>query len=258
MRTEYALPAPDAPITVALFSSSSSYQQAGFDLHGEAPPSRFGYYRPARRTLVVNLSHGAGPLRHELTHALTAALPAPLPLWLDEGLASMHEACAIRASDPSECIKPQDNWRLETLLLALAEGRLSSLGALTERGKAPLARDRALFYAHARYYCMYLHERGCLKACLLKASQSDIPPSADAIAQLCGFASSGTLENEFRLWLSERGLATSQSRNKKGTWPTAIGHVPPEILSVRPSGSPTHEAGAFRHMPSRGPRFRRK
>ncbi len=60
---------PTKPVTVLLFSGEASYDRYARKLFNEAGVSVYGYYKPDRRTLVMNIATGGGTLIHELTHA---------------------------------------------------------------------------------------------------------------------------------------------------------------------------------------------
>jgi Mn2+/Fe2+ NRAMP family transporter len=149
----YLTTAPDEPITVLLFADRAAYERQAVSLFGDTHVSRYGYYKPHLRTLVINAGSGAGALVHELTHALVDFDFPDAPDWFDEGLAALHEACRVRLDEPG--IDALVNWRLAGLQRTIHKGRLRSLEAmmLDDRFRG---RHVGLNYAHARYFCMYL------------------------------------------------------------------------------------------------------
>jgi len=151
--------APIEPITILLFAGRESYVHYAWKLFGEAADSSYGYYRPALRTIVVNLGRGRHGLMHELTHALMAFDWPAAPDWLNEGLASLHEDGRVRGDGVG--IVGAVNWRLEALQEAIRDGRLRPLSALLDDRRFHGSRQR-LNYAQARYFCLYLQDRGLL------------------------------------------------------------------------------------------------
>jgi hypothetical protein len=151
---------PDEPVTVLLFSGEQSYNRYAQRLFGDEGISVYGYYKPGRRTLVMNIATGGGTLVHELTHALMDFDFPRVPAWFNEGLASLHEQCRIR--DDETGIEGLVNWRLEGLQKAIRQNKLRSLKSLIGdndfRGRA-----ESLNYAQARYFCLYMQEQGVLE-----------------------------------------------------------------------------------------------
>ena len=88
---------PDRPVTILMFATEAAYRRAAEQLFFDRRVSRFGYYKPGRRTVLVNLAEGDGGLLHELTHVLMDADFPNAPLWLQEGLATLHESSDVSA-----------------------------------------------------------------------------------------------------------------------------------------------------------------
>ena len=86
---------PDEPITVLLFKDDETYRDWAKKLFDDTDVSHFGYYKPDKRTMVMNISTGGGTLIHELTHALIVYDFPDVPRWFNEGLGSLHEGCQI-------------------------------------------------------------------------------------------------------------------------------------------------------------------
>lgn len=149
---------PDRVITVLLLADDASYRREARRLFGDTDVSRFGYYRRNERTLVMNIATGSGTLVHELTHALIACDWPGVPAWFNEGLASLHEQCHVG----EDRIIGLPNWRLPALQEAIRRGRLGSLADLPDADF--YGPDRGLNYAHARYFCLYLQDRGLLES----------------------------------------------------------------------------------------------
>lgn len=156
----YTKQAPTSPVVILLLADEKSYRAAAAKHFGDRNVSVYGYYKPSQRTMVMNIATGGGTLVHELTHALVDFDFPEIPDWFNEGLASLHEQCRFRADGSG--MDGLVNWRLPALQKAIAEKRLRTLeeliGSDDFRGRL-----EGLNYAQARYFCLYLQERGLLK-----------------------------------------------------------------------------------------------
>jgi len=159
MRSAYFDVPPDEPITVLMFRGEAGYNRYAKHLFGDEGISVYGYYKPRKRTLVMNIGTGGGTLIHELTHALIDFDFPAVPDWFNEGLASLHEQCSIR--DDRSGIDGLVNWRLPMLQKAIRDHRLRSLESLILGDDFRDARV-GLNYAQARYFCLYLQRKGLL------------------------------------------------------------------------------------------------
>jgi hypothetical protein len=161
----YTKAAPSEPITILLFAEEKSYRHYAEKLFGDRKVSVYGYYKPRLRTMVMNISTGGGTLVHELTHALVDFDFPGIPDWFNEGLASLHEQCRFRADQDGiegPFIEGLVNWRLPALQKAVAEGRLRPLEELVGTDDFR-GRLEGLNYAQARYFCLYMQEKGVLR-----------------------------------------------------------------------------------------------
>jgi len=148
---------PDRPVTLLLFRDADSYRHYARFLYGDEPTSRYGYFKPERWTIVANAGTGMGTVVHELTHALVRFDFPRIPDWFDEGLASLYEQCSLAGGD----IRGLVNWRLPVLQEAIRQRRVPTLEGLvrTAHFRGP---GEGVRYAYARYFCLYLQERGLL------------------------------------------------------------------------------------------------
>jgi hypothetical protein len=201
MQQRYFRTRPHEPITVLVFRGEESYNRYSRKLFGDSGVSIYGYYKPSVRTLILNLGTGNGTLLHELTHALMDFELPDVPVWLNEGLASLHEQCRFRADDGGPWIEGLVNWRLDGLQTVIRQGRLRSLTELFEERdfRGPLVGTN---YAHARYFCMYLQQRGLLERffrdyCARRAS--DLTGAA-AVARVLGEPSWEEIDRDFARW----------------------------------------------------------
>ncbi len=151
---------PDQIIDIWLFKNQASYYRHAKALFGQKPSTPFGYYSPAQRALVMNISTGGGTLVHELVHPFIAANFPDCPAWFNEGLASLYEQCG----EVDQAIYGYPNWRLPGLQQAIRAGQLPSFRALCSSSTTEFYQDhRGTNYAQARYLCYYLQEQGKLR-----------------------------------------------------------------------------------------------
>lgn len=192
---------PQQPITVMLFSSESPYREYARRLFGDVQISRFGYYKPDRRTLLANVEDGPAPLFHELVHALMAGDFPTAPAWLCEGIAVMCES-AILNPDGSVQFLELPQWRMQALKQAADSAKLSPLSEVFAKQDLA-AGDEAVAYAQAGGLCLMLHERGVLVVVYRRLRDADnsgdnslpvIPPALQPTAEF-------NSDVEFRRWL---------------------------------------------------------
>lgn len=201
MAASYVDVLPHLPVTVLLMANERSYHRATTELFGEQGVSVFGYYKPDLRVLVMNIDTGSGTLVHELTHALLAFDFPTAPDWFNEGLASLHEQCDIRADGRG--LDGQVNWRLKFLKQALADDSLRRLDALMTDGD--FRRQQAVNYAHARYFCLFLQDRGLLSE-FYRRFRDDWrrdPEGTATVAALFPGQTWDEIDAEFRVWATK-------------------------------------------------------
>ena len=193
---------PNKPTTLLLFSNDSTYRRFAERLFFDRDISRFGYYKPGRNTVVVNLQWGDGPLLHELTHALMEFDFPDASAWLSEGLASLHEASHIRRRDQGSILEGRVNWRLNVLKGRMRVGRLPPFERLTE---IPNLNDdaAAVNFAQARYFCMFLQRKGVLAEVYrrYRAGRREDPRGQRAVLAMFPGHTWDDLDAEFRAWV---------------------------------------------------------
>jgi hypothetical protein len=203
--------APNEPITILLYSTEDEYAAAARKLDRRNTVNYYGYYiRPDRR-IVLNVQTGAGTLAHELTHALAHFDFPNMPEWFDEGLAAVYEEADF--SDDGLQLIGVSNWRLNHLLHAMQKGQLRSLEALITTRRIRAERQ-SIDYAHARYFCLYLQERGLLPFFYrkFKANAASDPSGLKTLTKLFGKSNLDSVDRDFRQWVIKhykqvRGLA---------------------------------------------------
>lgn len=151
---------PDELITIFLFKDDNTYRLWAKKLYGDTDLSRFGYYKPSKRVMLMNINTGGGTLVHEMTHAFVRYDFPDIPSWFNEGLGSLYERCSMN----DKVIIGHTNWRLPELQEAIKDKTYTSLDALTSTDDEEFYGDNSsLNYAQARFLCQYLQEKKILK-----------------------------------------------------------------------------------------------
>lgn len=151
---------PDEATTIFLFKDDKSYRGWAKKLYDDDDLSKFGYYKPTYKVMLMNISTGTGTLVHEMTHALVRYDFPGIPSWFNEGLGSLYERCSLNNKE----IIGYVNWRLPELQDALKDGSYTSLETLMNTDYDEFYGQHSAFnYAQARYLCMFLQEKGLLK-----------------------------------------------------------------------------------------------
>lgn len=193
---------PDTPIVVWLFSDAQSYSQHAERIYGDKNVSVYGYYKPDKRALVMNLATGGGTLIHELTHALAVYDFPGQPDWFNEGLASLYEQSTWTGQGEKQQLVGMANWRLPKLQEAITAKQLPSLTTLMKdndfRGAA-MGRN----YAQARYLCMYLQEQGKLGEFYRRYRDNRLndPHGVASLEKTIGAAAMATLDADYQKWV---------------------------------------------------------
>jgi hypothetical protein len=211
---------PQRPVLVLMFTTEASYREAAERLFFDRDVSRFGYYKPGRQAILANLAEGDGALFHELTHVLMDADFPNAPPWLQEGLATLHEAVEVGEEEPDaglfdalaiddsavtpqrgRTLRPVLNWRTAILRRARDEDRLPSVQWLirTASFRGP---NEALDYAHVRCFCLFLHQRGVLSryyAALRERAETD-PTGERTLLEVCAVRDWESMDRAFRGW----------------------------------------------------------
>lgn len=152
---------PDELTTIFLFGDDKSYRYWAKTLYDDDDLSRYGYYKPYARTMLMNINTGTGTLVHELTHALVRYDFPDIPSWFNEGLGSLYERCSLNDRQ----ILGYVNWRLPALQDAIEGKYYTSLDKLTKTDYDEFYGNGSdVNYAQARYLCLYLQEQGLLKS----------------------------------------------------------------------------------------------
>jgi hypothetical protein len=203
MTDRYAWPRPREPVLVVLLGDLDTYRRLSEKLSGRKSGSSSGYYQDHLRMAVVNTARGDAGLYHELTHALLAFDCPGAPPWLSEGLATLHETA--RADSGGVDLTGRDNVRLTILQESIRRGELGPLESLLQQRDFHDRQER-LHYAYARYFCLYLEEKGVLQQCYARLRRGiDADPSgSQAVAAVLPGRTWDQLNAEFRAWALAR------------------------------------------------------
>lgn len=166
------------------------------------PKGIIGYNNPNDLSII---GFAEGTLFHELMHILLYYNFGDAPAWFAEGLPALYEVSAFRNGDRLEGLP---SWRSRYLF---ANGKLQTtpLDTLFRLDKASFnvpTHANAVHVATARYFCLYLQERGKLTAVFqaLRTLPIDqiIEPDAmiKAIETAAGYPMNA-LQNEFNAYL---------------------------------------------------------
>lgn len=151
---------PDELIIVFLFKDDQTYRYWADRLYSDKDVSKFGYYKPSLRTMLMNVSTGLGTLVHEITHSLVEYDFPDIPAWFNEGLGSLYEQCGIE----NGILKGYINWRLPELQEAIQNNSYLPLKRLVNLDNDRFYEEKSSFnYAQARYLCYFLQEQNLLK-----------------------------------------------------------------------------------------------
>jgi len=157
---DYFKQKPTDITTILLFKDDESYRYWAKKLYDDTDLSRFGYYKPSKKVMLMNISTGTGTLVHEMTHALVRFDFPDIPSWFNEGLGSLYERCSIN----NGVIMGYVNWRLPSLQEAIENSSYTSLDKLLSTDEDEFYGSGSDFnYAQARYFCLYLQEKGQLR-----------------------------------------------------------------------------------------------
>ncbi len=157
---DYFSTRPGEATTIFLFKDDKTYRYWAKTLYDDDDLSKYGYYKPSEKTMLMNINTGTGTLVHEMTHALARYDFPDIPSWFNEGLGSLYERCSLN----NKTILGYVNWRLPALQDAIADKSYTSIEKLMKTNWEEFYGDGSdVNYSQARYLCMYLQEQGLLK-----------------------------------------------------------------------------------------------
>ncbi len=160
LRADFFDHEPGKPLTIWIFPDEETYMRETSAVLGTIPETPYGFYRPCKRSLIVNAGSGWGTLVHELVHAYIDADFPGAPTWINEGLASLFEA----TEDRDGHIRGTTNWRLSHLQKAIRDHNAPSFEKLTSGSRGDFdGKEGYLYYAASRYLLYWLQEEGLLR-----------------------------------------------------------------------------------------------
>jgi len=189
---------PDEVTTIFLFKDDASYRYWAKKLYDDTDLSRFGYYKPYSKVMLMNISTGTGTLVHELTHALVRYDFPDIPAWFNEGLGSLYERCSLN----NGIILGYVNWRLPTLQDAISDNSYTGLNTLVNTSEDEFyGNNSGFYYAQSRYLCLYLQEKGLLRKFYKSFRDGFSKDNTGKIflEQITGYSLTG-LNSEFVKW----------------------------------------------------------
>jgi hypothetical protein len=164
--TQYRIPKPYKFITVYLVDDALEMQRLASTLHGiQVSESSIGYSFPFDLSMVgITYEKEFGTLAHELFHLMVRNDFGDIPPWLEEGMASLYEVSEER----NNYIAGVSNWRGR--ILAEFWRERPSVGQLVQMDWSSFDgtegprdfRRQAINHATARYFILYLQEKGRL------------------------------------------------------------------------------------------------
>ncbi|MFZ4397409.1 MAG: hypothetical protein ACOYOU_17490, partial [Kiritimatiellia bacterium] len=181
-------------LNMLLFSKTVDYD--AYHASGK-PPSPFGYYQPARTTLVVNVERGLGTATHELVHHfLTVGKMDHHPNWINEGIPMFFEKFMGYVADDGALhvsFGYFSNWRFP-----VAKEKIGSctLSRLIEEGEPCLASS----------FMLFLHKKGQLRHFVqqLQAKGKDGKP-VEILVGVYG-QPIGTIDREWKAWVASQPI----------------------------------------------------
>ena len=205
LKQQYFSKNPDDVWTIWLFADRASYRRNALAMFGDVPDTPYGYATGTHHALVMNIATGGGTLVHEIVHPLMDANVTDCPPWLNEGLASLYEACSERDGKIVGLL----NWRLEGLQAALQVGPIPTFEQLfAMNSHAFYERDPGTNYAQARYLLYYLQDKGLLDEYWRQfaAQRADDPTGLAALKTTLGADDLERFQADWEAWIA--GLQT--------------------------------------------------
>lgn len=189
---------PSEVVQIWLFRDAASYFYYNKSLWSASPSTRYGYYLPKQKRMMMNIASGGGTLTHELVHPYIEVNFPSSPLWFNEGLASLYEQSYYKGGK----VYGVANWRLQSLKSVIAVNSMPSLEQMMHTNRQQfLGENQEIYYAQARYLMLYLQSRGLLEKYYHQFSNGVTLDKAGikTLLKLTGYQSMEQLEGA---WLS--------------------------------------------------------
>lgn len=186
----YGLATPEYKMTIYVVDDRNTFKQLGTKLHGlKLSDHLLGYsVDPDLSIVAYTPSFYTGTMKHEMTHLLINSNYGAMAPWLAEGIPAIYEVSEWK----SRKLEGVDNWRGNILTEAITRERNTKLSALLGynwlefNGHTPAGLDKiglSINHAMARYFCLYLNEKGKLIDVLNDFSKRDPDEIAGSIAE---------------------------------------------------------------------------
>ncbi len=199
------------PVLLLLFEREEAYVKLAKKWLNEDKMSRhFGLFRHADNVILVDMTAGEGGIVHEMVHAFLASHFRACPLWFNEGLASLYEHVSFEVNPR---IKGRVNGRIDALQTAIKEQTLRPLSEMMEDKHFYAGPHVELKYAQARYFAMYLQEKGLLTDFFhtLRKDVNKDPTGRSTLAQILAPATLEVTDSLWRTWVM--GLEFDESEH---------------------------------------------
>jgi len=159
LKLDYFTKDPQDILEIWLFKDDDSYRRHAREFFNDEPTTPYGYYSPASKALIMNISTGGGTLVHEIVHPFMEANFPAVPAWFNEGMGSLYE----QAGEEDGHIHGYPNWRLPGLQRGIRSRTVPTFKALMSTSRNDFYGDRTgNNYAQARYLCYYLQQKKLL------------------------------------------------------------------------------------------------
>jgi len=159
LKLDYFTKDPQDILEIWLFKDDDSYRRHAKEFFNDEPTTPYGYYSPASKALIMNISTGGGTLVHEIVHPFMEANFPAVPAWFNEGMGSLYE----QAGEEDGHIHGYPNWRLPGLQGGIRSRTVPTFKALMSTSRNDFYGDRTgNNYAQARYLCYYLQQKKLL------------------------------------------------------------------------------------------------
>lgn len=222
LQSSYQFKLPNKLFTVYLVPDGIKLREFGNKLHGlNVNYSTIGYsFRDDLSLAAIVNGANVGTLKHELTHLLVRTNFGDVPPWLDEGLAALYEVSRQEGS----YLRGLPNWRGQVLdhyfeYFPVELVSLMTMNWLNFDARRMPKEKQAVNHALARYWVLYLQDKGLLVQVYSTFRDFDIDVSTDdykadvnkLISQATG-KSLAQLEIDFFDWLDHAQLPITREQ----------------------------------------------
>ena len=215
----YGIRLPPYYLTLYLVRGQADLRAIARDLHKlDVSPATIGYtFRDDQSAVALIPGTAIGTLFHELFHLVVRSTFGDVPQWLDEGVAALYEVSEING----ENVRGVRNWRGPVLRdlwsqrpllrdVIAADWYVSDTPSEQFRsaGAPPSSQEVAAQFAVARYFALYLQDRGRLGAVFARVKalepREGVTPAAAALGAVTAeMGPIDALQTDFDRWFLE-------------------------------------------------------